>query len=216
MASEPTTIPLNREGIDLRDLKNDLPEAEQVPQQQKQQGGMGGEIESEYVIPSPPPVTPAQTKLILQISAYKTSHRFGEWLKTDHASIFENLEYLTEQELRDRLNSLDIIISNKNTGKSIEAGVTLGLIGYENLTHNLLGLQTQGVTKALISDDTFLDTVEEIRLKNYCTTQIRPEYRLLQQVVTTSFAMHNMNLNSIKLHATPPADVEEEYDDVLN
>src|SRR6185437_4547786 len=111
--------PPEHQSIDLSEIENNAPETND---------NTSGEI------------TPEKTKLILEINGYKYS-RFSAVLSESMKDVFENLDTLSEEQLLNRIQSIKLIISNRNNARFTEYFWGAAANGYENIT-KLCGLHT--------------------------------------------------------------------------
>src|SRR5687768_1800158 len=100
-------------------------------------------------------ITVSKTQLILCIRAHQYS-RFTPYLLECNPNIFDNLNQLSEQELQERLDTIKLMQSLRQSQKIVSGIRPHVFLAYENLTQ-MIGLQTQGLTNQLFQDDNFLD-----------------------------------------------------------
>lgn len=136
-------------------------------------------------------ITKKKTELIAFLNAYQYSI-FGNKILLVYPKIFENLGSYNENELEERLNSIKLLIQQKNNVKFTKQVFVPIMKTYEAFTQ-LIGFNTKGIADTMSNNEDILETLEEIRLKYFHIQYVEPEYRLLFSIGLSTLTLHNMN-----------------------
>lgn len=130
--------------------------------------------------------------LINNIKAYLLSPYFGEYIR-EMVPMPPDLNNCTIQELKEFISDIQISLNSRGNNRMITQIAHFGLVGYEYIACNHLGIKCQGLSNILIRNAEFQEILEEIRLKHGSLFKLPPEIRLALLVFQTSKMMDSQN-----------------------
>lgn len=154
-------------------------------------------------------LTPETRNLVLTLHRYGTSLRFGDYLqKTMKIDLsLPTLSSYTAEELTRLLDDVKIIVANKNNNSMVGSMLINGVNVAEKFISNFINIK--GTAKVLMSNESFLDTLEEWQLENSQITTLSARNRVLVEVLKTSLAVYNMNDSIERLKKENPEEFKK-------
>ena len=154
--------------------------------------------------------------LVLKITRYGTSPRFGDYLKKTGLH-FDNLRMKTIDELDEMLARIKVAMSNKSPSGMVNHLVFMGTGTVEGVTTSIPSIKAKcdltGFNKALQEDDSFKDLLEELSLEYGMVSALSPEKRLLWALASKGMTV--AMLNKVKAASeqktiAPPSEHQQE------
>ncbi len=131
-----------------------------------------------------------KNRIRLKLNVEMYLNEFPEKLNTFKAI---KLEKQSVGELSDILKQINFTLANKSVVKGGVQLITGGIQAYEFFLVNFTPINATGITKMCCSDPDVLDDIKHITLKHCNLTSTEPEQRLLFKLLTTTWALHNLN-----------------------
>lgn len=149
-------------------------------------------------------------QLIYQIQQYGHNKRFGEYLKSQGHRFDESyLRKMSIDDLKLEMEKNIIAVSKKNSNCMIDMMMKQGMKIGETVISNKTPLQLDGLTDELYADESYLDTLEMIKLKhNLSFTTQSPEMNLMLSICQAGLIVHNRN----KFRGSLTSDVDLEVE----
>ena len=169
--------------------------------------------------------TEEHAKLVLHLSSFGLSPRFGHYLQTLNFRLGPvHLDIASLEELKIRVRTA---VANKNQTSFFKDSVLSTVKGVELVTQSVPSIKSRinlsGWAQALENDDVFIDAIEQLRLTHQDFTSLPPHIRLLICLVQSAARVHMVNkfldkrgieekesepaIESKEIEAPPPADV---------
>jgi hypothetical protein len=108
-------------------------------------------------------VSADQQKLIDTIKQYCTNKRFCGHLKGEIN--VNNLESLDVEQLQEKLDKIDRILSTRGNQGMIDNGMKMAMVTLENIVDSKTTLNVRGTTEACWVNELFLDKLEQVKIK---------------------------------------------------
>jgi hypothetical protein len=105
----------------------------------------------------------------------------------------QELEELDVEELKKILNEHQFNVSSVNSTKISRDGFFMMSNIVEYVGCRFTPLKLQGLTSVLASNQTVLDTIDEVTMKYGSLLHVEPEYRLCYLVMAAALGVHNVN-----------------------
>ncbi len=136
-------------------------------------------------------------ELILKISRYGGSERFKQYLQDNgFKTTPSHLKNLGVPELQELYERIKICVQNKSESNLVTAGVLFAVNIAENVTQKPQmkdKFDLKGWGSYLQNDETFLDSLEQIRLETSIGTALNPYQRLLFSLTTSAVVVSKAN-----------------------
>ena len=132
-------------------------------------------------------------KLILKISKYQNSERFGGFIKKDLkiTQSREQLIKLSIEKLNAILHRIRLNLNNRNLDKIFETLAVTGAKGYEKLVSEI-GFNINGFSDLLVANPGFWDAFERWKIERELP-DIPPGIQLAYIISATTLAAYNIN-----------------------
>jgi hypothetical protein len=128
-------------------------------------------------------------ELIMTIQGYYMSDRFGSLLSK--LKLVVDLDSLTIAEMNALLREIEFAVANKGRSKVTQKMAPQIIAGLEPVVSTFYDVR--GVARVLKDSETFKDIVEEIALQNPIFSHSSASRRLMFEVLTTCYMVHEMN-----------------------
>lgn len=158
-------------------------------------------------------------ELVLMLSRYGTSKRFGSYLKELNFNLsMSKLKKMSVPALQDTLIRVRTSVANKNSTSIWENSINSGIdITEKIVTATPLGnhIYLEGLGEALKEDETWLDLLEELQLEYQNLTYVSPQVRLTYCLLTVGAQVHFLNKikHKIKNERVPIKKIQKTNDD---
>ncbi len=129
-------------------------------------------------------------KRLMTLNAYKQSPRFGTWLQKDMNINLkpDHLNNLTIQELDLVIHDIRVTVASKGSSSIGNMVASQGSILIESLVNPLYKIE--GFSKVLMQNPQFLDSLEELMLEYQQFNYLKPQYRIVIEVLKTMLTVH--------------------------
>ena len=166
------------------------------------------------VVPNPvkPTFSPDKLRLIHAIKQYEQRWAF----LSQHDP--NELNGMDKEALDVILKEHQYNVSTHNSGKMGRETFIIGAHMVEYIGTRFTPLKLQGLTAVLASNQTVMDTVDELQMKYGSLVNVEPEYRLGYLVLTCVVAVHTKNSQAAvfeqHFNAPVPNEISEKFKDL--